>query len=217
VVACRGLANGATPGANGNLQTNYVAPMGATSICIPLPLSELLFFKGQLIEGGTLLYWEMSQVSDVASYSIEYSFDQVSYSTVTSIDAGTEKNLQYKDLRNWDGTAYYRLKLYFKDGSSGYSAIVPLTRNVEIAFQLVSLQPNPAKDKISLSLFAKKSSVSNMALFNFYGQRLRTWKQEINAGYSTIDIQITSLPTGSYMLMIEGKESQTVKPFIKER
>jgi len=215
VVACRGSSNGATPGTNGSKQTGYVAPIGPGIICLPLPLSDLQYFKGRVIEDGALLNWQMSQVSDIASYVVEYSVDQVSYSTVTTLNAGPEKDFQYKDLRSWDGTAYYRLKLFFRDGTSAYSAIVPLTKNIETAFQLLSLQPNPAKDKISLNLFAKKSSPTNMVLFNFYGQRLRTWKQEINAGFSTIYIQLANLSAGAYMLMIEGKDSQTVKPFIK--
>jgi len=215
IVACRGSANSATPGATGLTQTGYVAPMNTTSVCAILPVSALKYFKGQLTADGATLVWEMNEVSNVASYEIESSYDQVSFSIIATVNNYGEKDLSFNDPQKLDGTIYYRLLLIFKDGSTSYSQVLSLTRNPDLPFTLVNLQPNPAKDNLSVILFAKKTEELDMIVYNAYGQRI-TFSHHISSiGYNQFILTLGGMSTGTYFLIIRGKDLQLSKRFIK--
>ncbi|HEX4849486.1 MAG TPA: hypothetical protein VFV08_01705, partial [Puia sp.] len=114
--SCAGSANSATAGTNGTTQTAYVPPVATVSLCTILPISALQYFNGNLVNEGALLSWGMSRVDDILSYGLEYSLDRVHYNPVALFNNDGSTTFSYTDLRRWDGTIYYRLKLSFLNG-----------------------------------------------------------------------------------------------------
>ena len=212
--ACTGSSNSATAGSNGLTQTNYTAPMGTVPVCTLLPISVLKYFKGKLTEEGALLIWEMNEVNDISYYKIESSIDQVNFTKTGSINNNGVKNFSYNDQQKIEGTIYYRLVLVFQNGSIDYSAIVPLSRNTDLPVSFISLQPNPAIDHINLLLFAKKNDDLDIIVYNAYGQHISSMNQILNTGYTSLNIPLSSLASGTYFLFIKGKYLQVTKRFI---
>jgi hypothetical protein len=99
IAACRGSANGATPGSNGNLQTGYVAPMGASAVCSILAASYLIYFRGALNDEAAILSWVLVNTDNILSYSLEISFDRINYSAIVSIANAQEKDMNWLDKR----------------------------------------------------------------------------------------------------------------------
>jgi hypothetical protein len=213
--ACRGNANSATPGSNGNLQTGFVAPIGTTTVCTVLPASDLRYFTGKLISDGAELAWGLFQTFDIDSYALEFSTDQKNYTSVRDFKNLGENAFTYDDRRKWEGTIYYRLKMNFRDGSSAYSPIVPLTIANTSSLQLLALQPNPVDNMINLAVYSKKNSEAFVMVYNAYGQRIFSTKQMINQGYSNISITAGNLATGAYIMIMEGQDFRAVKAFLK--
>jgi hypothetical protein len=217
VPSCVGSSNGATPGGSGIAQTGYTAPSAAVSVCSVLPISDLDYFRGNLNEDGSDLFWSVSPVNDIAYFQLENSTDQISYSTLATIEYNGEGKFSFFDPQKKEGTVFYRLLLSFKNGTKAYSAVVSLRRNTNASLQLISLQPNPVNDNLAIVLFLKKMSQSKFLVYNSYGQRLQIFTKELNAGYSKLNFPVSELPSGIYFLFIEGNNLQLVRPFVKAR
>jgi len=215
--ACTGSSNFATAGNNGATATGYIAPMGTIPICSVLPISALQYFKGKLTDQGAQLNWAMNTVDDVLDYKVESSLDNTNYSVTASIDNTGEKSLSYTDLHKTDGTIYYRLMLEFKNGSTSYSGVVALSRQVDLPISLVSLQPNPADENLYLVVFAKKMEQFNIAIYNTYGQRVHSFNYTLNSGNTTLNISLSNMAPGAYFLQMKGRDIEMVKSFIKKQ
>ncbi len=214
ISACHGSSNSATPGDAGTTKTGYVAPMSTAPACTILPISALLYFKGNLTDDGAWLTWQMAETDDIVSYQLQSTIDQVNYVTLATINNNGEKNFNYNDQHKTEGTIYYRLMLVFKNGSTSYSQIVALSRHSD-GIGIISMHPNPAIDHINIVVAAKKIEEVAVIIYNTCGQKLSSINRSIPAGYSELNIPLSSLPPGTYFLFIKGKDMQAVKRFIK--
>jgi type IX secretion system substrate protein len=215
IVACRGSANSATPGSNGNAQTGFVPPINNTYTCFPLPISDLKYFRGNLTDAAAVLSWGMYQTTGIASYKLESSADQVKYDSVTQINNNGNTSFTYNDYGKKEGTTYYRLALINTDGTIDYSQIVALTRTSSSSLQFISLQPNPVASNLTAVMYAKQSSTANVIVYNAFGQKINSFITQLNTGYTRINIPVANLSSGTYFLFIKGNNINTVKPFIK--
>jgi Secretion system C-terminal sorting domain len=217
VPSCVGSSNGATPGGSGIAQTGYTAPSAAVSVCSVLAISDLDYFRGNLNGDGSDLFWSVSPTNDIVYFQLESSTDQISYSTLATIENNGEGKFSFFDPKKIEGAVFYRLLLSFKNGTKAYSAVVTLRRNTNTSLQLISLQPNPVNDNLGIVLFSKKMSQSKFLVYNSYGQRLQIFTKELNAGYSKLNLPVSGLPAGTYFLFIEGNNLQVVRAFVKAR
>jgi hypothetical protein len=217
IAACRGSANGATAGANGNMQPGYIPPMGVAEVCATLALSELDYFRGNLNNEKVRLTWGLNQTDDILTYQPESSYDRINYTSLANVGNEGKKAMEFDDLRSFQGTMYYRLKITFKNGSSVYSEVVPINRIVDIDLQWLTIQPNPVQNNLSLVVYAKKMLEGRILIYNAYGQKLLLLRQKINSGYSTIEVPVSGMAEGAYVLMLEGNGATTAKPFLKIR
>jgi hypothetical protein len=216
IAACQGSANGATGGTIGNSQWGYIAPLGTSPVCTVLAASDLRYFRGVLSAEGAMLSWQIYPNSTTTSFKIERSLDQVSYITLGAVDVTDgNTNFEFADNQQKEGTLYYRLELENLDGTTSYSTIVVLTRNGSSYPQLLNLQPNPVSEELTLTLFNKEATSSELLVFNSYGQRIYQGRYVLNNGYTQIQIPVSALSAGVYFLVIRASSGQTVKRFIK--
>ena len=216
IASCKGLPDGATAGANGVSQANYVLPASTVSICVPLPLPGLEKFSGSLTNDGAMLHWVMLDISHVASYQIQFSTDQSSYQNIASIDNNGGYDFSYTDHRQFEGTIYYRLMMIETDGSVYYSQIVPLDRPTEHVLQFISIQPNPASSNLCANLYAQKKETVNWIICNTLGQNIFSTSSLINEGYNRVSVNVSGLSAGVYYLKLVAHDIIAVKAFIRQ-
>ena len=212
---CRGLANGATSGGAGSTLSGYVAPAMGNFLCVPLPVPELIFFKGRAEQGNIQLWWSMATIDNIKNYVVERSIDQVNYKTISRANNNGEYALSMNIKDDFRGTGFYRLKLIRSNGTIGYSAVLAITnlRNTEL--NQLQLFPNPAVDELRVSVFAKKNILSQVVIFNSSGQRVHQQQVKIAVGLNTILLSIQKLQSGPYWLMFDVNGVQERKKFIK--
>jgi hypothetical protein len=76
-----------------------------------------------------------------------------------------------------------------------------------------SIYPNPAKDQITITLFGQQDSEARITIFNSLGQPV-IYKNETAlpvSGKHSLNIDLGSLPSGSYICKVETSSSSTVK------
>jgi hypothetical protein len=141
------------------------------------------------------------------------------YTKIATIDAaGTsgdvknygpiaDKNIQF-------GATYsYRLKMVDKDGSYSYSDSKLVTiSGSEGTVWMSDVTPRPATSVLKVQLDITNTMNIDLAVFDLNGRRVL---DVINGQATTreLSINITSLPAGSYTLMLRSGDVIITKPF----
>ncbi len=203
-------------GADGNALTadlyDFVMPFA------PLPV-ELTYFRGQPKETGVLLDWATATEIDNDFFEIEHSLDGRSFTAVGQVDGvGTsDVEQRYEFMHNSPGAGlnYYRLKQVDFDGSYAYSDIetVNFFRAGDQDNE-VRLFPNPAQGQVQISIpgIWEEGDV-DIRIRDLNGRIL----QQLQMGISpTLDIDVTNLPTGFYLVELSNGQEVEIARLVKQ-
>ena len=157
----------------------------------------------------------MSNIDDIVSYEVERSIDQVNYSAVVRVVNNGNYVFTVQDQGDYTGTIYYRLKIRRSNGTTAYSPIVHVTKNVNSFFNQLNLFPNPVTHQLQVSVLARTNATTHFTVFNVSGQRVYHQQLKIMAGYTTVPITVSHLTPGVYWLMVETNGIQERRKFIK--
>ena len=215
VAACRGLANGASPGVNGTVQANYPLPVANSLLCIPLPIDELLSFKYKEKPSSIELNWKLSDVNRIKAFELERSFDRNNFITLTRINK-QGFNYSFIDEDPTSRLVYYRLKTFYLDGDVAYSEMLTILRNYGQNFQLISVSPNPTNENSYLLIESDKQVHLTIELYNSIGKRIFSERRMVNKGLSKLPINLSNLHAGAYYLKLTQSGKSIVKPIIKD-
>ena len=214
VTACRGLANGATAGANGNMALNYLSPTATSPVCVPLPLNDLIYFTGKETADGVTLSWKMRSIEKVVNYQVERSVDKVSFTNVAAVQSAAYV-MSVDDNSVPSEFVYYRLKISYADGRKLYSSTI-LVRVNSKGLQLLRLSPNPAGRLIHALLKVEKQGVVEMNVYSTASQKLLTANFRVHKGTNQLSLVTENLPRGTYFLMITMDGRRVTESFIKD-
>jgi hypothetical protein len=180
----------------------------------PLPIT-LLNFDGHKNGAVVDLNWRTAFEYNNNRFEIETSKDVSGYYKIGSVNSkGNSSAIQsysYTDLLPAKGVNYYRLKQVDMDGHSSYS------RTVAVSFdekgRLITVFPNPAKDKLNLSFASPQQNVL-LEIFAADGKLVR--KESAGHVQRNAELNVKGLNPGVYFLEIMiGNEKKVIK-FIKE-
>src|SRR5213079_727938 len=130
-------------------------------------------------------------------YVVERSTNAVAYAAITHIMAyngGKSNNYSYTDVQALSGSAWYRLKMTDKDGSSTYSEAKLLSAK-QIAALL--LKENPVKNNLVIS-HPETGINSYIQLISVNGGVIV--KQQLVAGITQTTINISAVNSGVYYI-----------------
>jgi hypothetical protein len=113
-------------------------------------------------------------------------------------------------LLKFEGTSGYGNNLYIDDINVNLSVGI---NNIAEYVQF-SVYPNPASEKLSLDINLKQGEKATMEIMNSVGGVVLSQVSDLNAGQSTVDININSLSAGSYFVSVSTAEGKIVKPFM---
>ena len=187
---------------------------GTATVIAPitiLPL-QLLSFRAGIEAGQVALKWTTTNEDNVSHFEVEQSIDGRSFTKVGSLIAlnrlGTNSYSLKDNLKS--GIIYYRLKTVDIDGNYIYSDVVVVSGST---FHNVSVYPNPAKDKILIE-HPKTDSATWVRVMNIAGMTVA--RQQLPAGISVTQFDVSSFAPGTYLLTIESKSDKESVRFTKQ-
>jgi hypothetical protein len=201
--------------------------MGTFSISasgVPLPIT-LLNFKGERQGNNNVLIWSTASEQNNQGFEIQYSSDGTNFDKLSFVNSKANNgnsssilNYQYTDTRLLSGNAYYRLKQIDKDGKSSYSNIILLKGDKINAITLTNIYPNPAKNKLNVSLASPTNDKIILEIRDLTGKLVMRQASKIMSGNNNLSLEVASLPAGSYFIkVIDNNGSQTsISKFVKE-
>lgn len=194
--------------------SNTTGYLGTATVIAPitiLPL-KLLSFKASIESGQVALKWTTTNEENVSHFEVEQSADGRSFDKVGTVQAtnrsGTNKYSLRDTLRS--GISFYRLKTIDVDGGCVYSEIVVVSGST---FQNVHVYPNPAKDKILIE-HPKTDGNTWVRVMNIAGVTVS--RQQLPAGISVTQFDVSSFAAGTYLLVIEGSNDKQSVRFTKQ-
>ena len=201
--------------------------MGTFSISaagVPLPIT-LLNFKGERQGNNNVLIWSTASEQNNQGFEIQYSSDGTNFDRFSFVNSKANNgnsasilNYEYTDTRLLSGNAYYRLKQIDKDGKSSYSNIILLKGDKINAITLTNIYPNPAKNKLNVSLASPANDKIILEIRDLTGKLVMRQASKIMSGNNNLSLEVASLPAGSYFIkVIDNNGSQTsISKFVKE-
>ncbi len=220
-LSCQGAASGATAGAAGAAKSGYAAPSSAGTTCTVLALSDLKYFKADPSGVDVVLSWELSSPdmsATIRDFVVQRSTDAARFTTIVSLPGGMDSSLYgYTDAApNMEGALYYRLAWQHNDGSWSYSRIVAVSMGPGPATFSFRLQPNPALQHMTLTVFSTEDGNASVAIASAQGQMIQSFRTTLHKGANTIPVDLRILAPATYFLIVEEGGRRMVKPFIKK-
>jgi hypothetical protein len=123
---------------------------------------------------------------------------------------------RYTDNTTVGATLFYRLVWLNNDGLLSYSQILAFNQPFEPSIAMISLEPNPVSDQLSVNLFSTRQETASLRLFAAQGQLLASNPVPLKVGMNSVVLPVSDLPAATYFLVVETKERREVKPFIKK-
>jgi hypothetical protein len=202
--------SGGSPNALGSyavsddLGNEYVANSLTTTVPLALGtnVAPVTFakFDANCNDKGTSLEWITSQEINSDNYQVEKSFDGVNWKSIATIKAAgnssTDKVYNYLDLVS--GAAKYRIKQVDMDGRFAYTSIASTSctpKNIDIA-----IYPVPANNRLNVAISATKNINTEFMIYDATGRLVKQISEKIIAGNNVLQIDLTNLPNGQYIL-----------------
>ena len=187
----------------------------------PLP-ANLLTFSGSRQGSVNNLRWVVAQENDVLTYEVERSENGRNWNVVGSINSlgntTSQRSYTFTDNNISGIKQLYRLRQLDVNGSSRLSNIISITGSKPSALALAGLFPNPAASKINVLVNAPSKDNITIAVMDAVGRVVKTQRNGIDAGSNTVEISLTGLSQGTYMVKItcDSNCEPAVSRFVKE-
>ncbi|MEO7316969.1 MAG: T9SS type A sorting domain-containing protein, partial [Ginsengibacter sp.] len=181
-----------------------------TADILPLVWGEFIVLK----DGKTAsLKWTTLQEINTDKFLVDRSLDGINFTSIGTVAAGGNSNreMSYKtiDPSPSTGINYYRIGQLDRDGKITYSNIRSLVFDGNS--RTISISPNPAKDKIVVSIAGNEDAVQ-IDLLSTSGQKLATYT--VNQEKNKIDLP--DLAPGVYYIRVAGPNNTGIKKLIIE-
>lgn len=157
-------------------------------------------FDAKCTDKGTFLTWSTATEQNSDRFDVERSDNGVDWYKIGAVAAAGNSNAnrsyQYLDLKG--GSAYYRLRQVDLDGRFTTTNV---KRTACKSGELdVVIYPVPAKDNLTVVIKSDKSVRTDLRILDMTGKVVRIIPTQINSGNNTINLNVSQLASGQYIL-----------------
>lgn len=175
---------------------------------LPITLGQ---FNGLLQGTNAVLQWQMTDISSLKHFELEYSTNASNFSKLATINSNGY-TYQYTHSGIGNGNHYYRLKIYDKNGASRYSKTV-LVQLGKAGTVITGLLQNPVRQSATVVVAASKAQLANIQITDASGRILMAAQKQLPAGQTQWQIETGKLPAGIYFLQVRTEDgtSKTIR------
>lgn len=200
--------------ARNNQGATYSATLTPGNTAAPLPII-LKYFKASANDQTVGLTWSTATETNNDRFIIERSADGTRFLEIGQVNGAgnsTEaKNYSFTDETPLQGINFYRLKQVDFDGQLAYSAVVSVSIGKSVNIRLT---PQPVNDQLRVQFDEALKTDAAWEVLDFSGRLVLSGT--LAAETATLDIDMTTLTKGSYVLRIADGAQGIVKQFQKQ-
>jgi hypothetical protein len=188
----------------------------ATIIARSTPV-KLSSFQLSSKNNSAFLTWSVeNQDANSSHFEIERSTNGTDFNQVGEVEASSAPQGNYSYADNSSvlfGTIYYRLKIVDKNGVFAYSDIKPVQfKNAAFA---VTLYPNPVHTVLKLNVTLGEPQIIKVVVSDALGKSVQQFEMNGQKGLNEKTLNLSTVPTGSYMVRIQAGENSKTLSIIK--
>ena len=162
-----------------------------------------------------MLEWVTAGEENTKYFAIERSQDGKTFTEQGQVQASGNSSEQkdYVFIDQWplQGINIYRLRMVDMDGYFTYSKIVTVL--MDAPQNTLSVFPNPAGRELTVHIFA--TGLLQLKLADLNGRILKEEIRQLSGNSSTI-LDISNLPKGVYVLILQNSNEILYRKFIKQ-
>ncbi len=172
---------------------------------------ELASFEGEMTEGSVSLSWSTLSEKNNAGFEIETSIDGAPFRQVGFVSGNGTTTEEQAYSFDFEVSSFspvnVRLKQVDFDGKFEYSSVLLVDSDIANTFILGEAYPNPFNPQTSIQLSLKTSEHVEARLYDSMGRLVDTMLNGVVAANQAIEIRVdgSSLPSGTYMMLISGE------------
>jgi len=178
-------------------------------ICNPslLPLNLIDFEVTKATGDNVQVSWITTSEVNVSRYEVEASVNGspfVKMGTVAAQGNDFPTRYNFQDLQaNKTGVRFYRLKMIDKDDAFTYSFVRSLKFS-DLKLGLGNIFPNPASNKITISVNAEAKENLTITIADMQGQKVFQKTRVVNKGLNSFTEDIHNLIKATYIVSIKN-------------
>lgn len=184
---------------------------------LPVELTDFTFeVDGQM----GFLRWTTLSEDQNAGFEIEHSWNTQPFQTLGFIEGAVHSRepitYHYAIPTIEPGRHQFRLKQIDLDGTSSYSPVIESHLDVPDAYSLSAPYPNPFQETARVSMAVPERAQVTVTLYDMGGRKLRTvFEGTAHPGpATTLNVDDTDLPYGSYLLQMQSNAFSTSRILI---
>jgi hypothetical protein len=184
---------------------------------------KLLYFTATAVDNSYIkLDWSTSLEIDNKGFDIERSTDGVHFDKIGWVDGNgnSTQNIVYSfnDKTAQANTVYYyRLKQIDFDGDIEYSNIASAIFKDGKGFTLADLYPNPATNKVVISVATDLAQDAKIKIFDLLGQPVLVNDVNLVSGSNNFELDLTDFAGGTYTVSIFSGNQYITKKLVVSR
>lgn len=163
------------------------------------------------------LAWTTFSENKNRGFEIERSLDGQTFKSIGFVEgagqSNSKNNYHFDDKTALFNTPYYyRIKQLDVDGTFDYSAIqTGILKTGESDFFMSDIFPNPTKNKALLTYQNTVLQDVEITLYSVTGQKVRTYAISLAVGLHQLELEVGSLPSGLYEVVIPTQDVVLVR------
>lgn len=182
----------------------------SVNVNLTLPLT-LLSFSGNYQNNASHFDWSTTNEVNTDFFELEKSDNGSSFTVVGKIPFADHnkaiETFEYTLAEALLKSAYFRLKIVDKNGSSQYSKTIMLKPDADKA-NTVSVNPNPFTDQVTIYYTSPARSEITGIITNAAGNTVNKFQMAISKGVNVLSVsQLSRLPAGLYFLSIQDNQT----------
>jgi hypothetical protein len=203
-------------------QTSF-SPFALQNLGFVLPVT-VMNFSGKREDGVNKLLWTTASEVHNKGFAVERSLDGNNYTAIAFVQSkatgGTSSwplSYTFNDNTIINGRVLYRLVQEDFDGRTQISPVVAIHNHSISVLSLTRTYPNPVRNRLNLMLQNAREGAVHFFVTNMGGEIVKRLTRVLIAGETTVEIDVTELPSGSYFLKAVAEDGATAAAtFIKQ-
>ncbi|MEM6269755.1 MAG: T9SS type A sorting domain-containing protein [Bacteroidota bacterium] len=173
---------------------------------------EWNYFTAEAIRNDVELQWGISDYDD-GKYEVLRGTDAFALLPVQQIEA-TNGRMEYRtrDMGLSAGTYFYQIQHTSLNGTVSGSEISQVEVTGSSAF---TVAPSVVSERTTLRFFAAQSARRTVKVFDSQGQELLRKEISAVAGSNEMELDVTGLPSGVYLVELKGGSSSNVQRIVR--
>lgn len=163
---------------------------------------------------GNMLTWATDLEVKSELFVVERSNDGINFFNIGKLDAAgsseEENEYRFLDVGVQEELTFYRLKQVDTDGTSGYSHVVKINKNILNDFMVVRMNTTDVQKALELSIDNLADNILNYQVRDLADNIISEEEVALTVGLNNIIIDTEDLKSGIYKIQLKVKEETEI-------